>query len=81
MCVSAQLLRSCCNLCDPMDRSPPGSSVLGVRQARALQCTATPSSQVLPNQGLSPGLISLALAGGLFATSTPGRPNSLYKYS
>ena len=65
-----------------MDHSPPGSSVLGICQARVLECVAMPSSQVLPNPGLEPrSLISLALAGGLFGTSTPGRPNRFYRYS
>ena len=27
-------------LCDPVDCSPPGSSILGIRQARLLQCSA-----------------------------------------
>ena len=30
----ARLLQSCPTLCDPMDRSPPGSSVDGILQAR-----------------------------------------------
>ena len=34
MCVSAQ---SCPTLCDPMDCSPPGSSVYGILQARVLE--------------------------------------------
>ena len=29
MCVHAKLLQSCLTLCDPMDCSPPGSSVTG----------------------------------------------------
>ena len=31
-------------LCDPMDCSPPGSSVLGILQARILEWVATPFS-------------------------------------
>ena len=30
----AQVFQSCLSLCDPMDYSPPGSSVHGVLQAR-----------------------------------------------
>ena len=30
LCVPAQLLQSCPTLCNTMDRSPPGSSVLGI---------------------------------------------------
>ena len=31
--------------CDPMDCCPPGSSVLGILQARILKCVAISSSQ------------------------------------
>ena len=37
MCVRAQ---SCLTLCDPMDCSPPGSSVHGIFQARILEWVA-----------------------------------------
>ena len=45
MCVRACML-SCFSrvqLCDPMDCSPPGSSVHGILQARILGLVATPS--------------------------------------
>ena len=35
--VCAKLLQSCPTLCDPMDCSPPGSSVHGILQARMLE--------------------------------------------
>ena len=41
VCVCVQ---SCPTLCDPTDCSPPGSSVLGIPQARILEWVATPSS-------------------------------------
>ena len=67
-------------LCDPMDCSPPGSSVHGILQARILEWVAMPSSRDLPNPGIeslmSPTLnpwieflMSPALAGGFIATS------------
>ena len=34
------------SLCDPMDCSPPGSSVHGILQARILEWVAMPSSRV-----------------------------------
>ena len=34
--AAAKSLQSCLTLCDPMDCSPPGSSVLGIPQARIL---------------------------------------------
>ena len=36
---------SCLPLCNPMDYSPPGSSVLGILQARILEWVAMPSSR------------------------------------
>ena len=41
----AKLLQSCLTLCDPMDCSPPGSSVHGTLQARILDFAAMPSSR------------------------------------
>ena len=42
VCKSMQL---CPTLCDPMDRSPPGSSVHDILQARILMWVAMPSSK------------------------------------
>ena len=50
----AQLLQSCLTLCDPVDRSPPASSVHGVLPARILEWVAMLSSGVLPNPGMAP---------------------------
>ena len=41
----AKLFPSCLTLCDPMDCSPPGSSVHGILQARILGWVVTPSSR------------------------------------
>ena len=43
--MHAKLLHSCPTLCDPMDYSPPGSSVYGILQARILEWVATLSSR------------------------------------
>ena len=40
LCKHAKLLHSCLTLCNPMDCSPPGSSVHGILQARILECVA-----------------------------------------
>ena len=37
LCVRAELLQLCPTLCDPMECSPPGSSVHGIFQARRLE--------------------------------------------
>ena len=39
-CTRAKSLQSCLTLCDPMDRSLPGSSVHGILQERILEWTA-----------------------------------------
>ena len=44
-CVCAKSLQLCLALCSTMDCSPPGSSVLGVLQARILERVALPSSR------------------------------------
>ena len=38
--TAAKLLQSCPTLCDPMDGSPPGSSVPGILKARTLEWVA-----------------------------------------
>ena len=44
------IAQSCPTLCDPMDCSPPGSSVHGILQARILEWGAMPSSRgIFPN--------------------------------
>ena len=58
--VCDKSLQSCSTLCDPMDCSPPGSSVHGILQARILEWVAMPSSRgVFPTQGLSSCLLCL----------------------
>ena len=47
-CVRAQSLQLCPTLCDPMDCSPPGSSVLGILQARIPEWVSMLSSGVSP---------------------------------
>ena len=43
--MCAKLLRSCLTLHNPMDCSPPGSSVHGILQTRILEWVAMPSSR------------------------------------
>ena len=45
VCVHAKSLQSCPTLCDPVDSSPPGSSVHGILQARILKGVAMPFSR------------------------------------
>ena len=44
-CHCCLLTKSCLTICDPTDRSPPGSSVHGILQARTLEWVAISSSR------------------------------------
>ena len=46
--------QSCLTLCDPMDYSPPGSSVHEISQARILEWVAISSSRASPNPRIKP---------------------------
>ena len=75
VCVRAQSLQSCLTVCDPVDYSPPGSSVRGIFQARIPEWAAMPSSRALPDPGIElASLTSPALARGFFITRRPGKP-------
>ena len=54
LCVCAKLLQSCPTLCDPMDCSPPGSSVYGILQAKIMEWVAMPFFRDLSNPGVEP---------------------------
>ena len=70
LCVS--VTKSCPALCDVRYCSPPGSSVHGILQARALGWVVIPPPGDLPNPGLEPtSLGAPALAGGLFTIESP----------
>ena len=43
--VCVLVAQSCLTLCDPMDHSPPGSSVHGILQARILEWVTIPFSR------------------------------------
>ena len=61
----SDVAQSCLTFCDPIDCSPPGSSVHGIFQARVLEWVAFPSPGDLPDSGIEPG--SPALQVGFFA--------------
>ena len=46
--------QSCPTLCNPTDRSPPGSSVHGISQAGVYSVLPLPSSGDLPDPGIKP---------------------------
>ena len=63
-------------LCDPMGCSPPGSSVLGLLQARMLEWVAIPSPGDLPNPGIKPR--SPAWQADTLPPEPPGEPTKSY---
>ena len=56
--MHAKSLQSCPTLCDPMNCSPPGSSVHGILQVRTLEWVALLQG-IFPTQGLNPHLSHL----------------------
>ena len=73
LCVCVCLVtQSCLTLCDPMDCSPPGSSVHGSLQARTLEWVAMPSSK-LSSQPRG-GTRSPSLQVDSLLSEPPGKP-------
>ena len=71
MCVCL-VAQSSLTLCDPMDYSPPGSSVHGILQARTLCGLLVPFSGDLPNPGIELG--SPELQADSLPSEPPGEP-------
>ena len=57
VCMCVQLPQRCPTLCDPVDYSPPGSSVQGILQARILEWVACPPPGGLPNPRIEPTFV------------------------
>ena len=64
-------------LCDPMDRSPPGSSVHGILQARILAWVAIPFSMRPSHPGIKPE--SPELQADSLLSKSPGRPKENWR--
>ena len=61
----------CPTLCDPVDYSPPDSSIHGIFQARILEWIAISFFRDIPDPGIElTSLMSPALASGFLTTST-----------
>ena len=58
LCLCAQ---SCTIIFNPLDYSPPSSSVHGISQARILEWIAVSFSRASPNLGIEPVLLCLLL--------------------
>ena len=75
-CYRIQLETPCClvtksfpTLCNPMDCSPPGSSVSGFSRKEYWSGSPFPTPRDLPDPGIEP---ASALVGGFFTTEPPG---------
>ena len=76
-CVCVFLVtQSCPTLCDPIDCSPPGSSVHGISQASMLKWVASPFSR-RSSQCRGQTQVSCT-AGGFFTSESPGKPSCFW---
>ena len=76
MCVRAKSLQSCLTLRDPMDYSPPGSSVTGDSPGKntGVGCHVLLQG-IFPTQGSNPGLLCLLYwQAGSLPLAPPGKP-------
>ena len=65
--LCAQSFQSQPTLCDPVNSSPPGSSVHGILQARILEWLPRPFPGYLLNLGIEPASACISeIAGGFF---------------
>ena len=65
-------------LCNPMDYSPPDSSVHGIFQARTLEWVAIYYSRVSSDPGIKPSL--LHWQAEFFTTVPPGKPEHVHTH-
>ena len=72
--VELLVARSCPTLCNPMDCSPPGSSVHGILQARMLKWVATYFSRAY-SQPRDQTQVS-CIAGSLFTDGIKGKEHN-----
>ena len=70
-CCCYSAAQECPALCDPMDCSPPGSSVHGILQARVLEWVAMPSSR--GSSQPKDGTCVSRIAGGFFTMAALGK--------
>ena len=71
----SEVAQLCPTLCDPMDGSLPGSTVLGIFQARILEWAAISFSGDHPHPGIEPG--SPALQTDALPSEPLGKPTAL----
>ena len=72
LCMCVLVIQSCPTLCDLIDYSPPGSSVLGILQARILEWVAIPFFRESSDPGIEPRSPALQIESLL--SEPPGKP-------
>ena len=72
--VKALVTQSCPTLCDPMDCSPPGSSVHGIVQARILEWDAIP---FLSRSSWPRDWTQVSCIASKFLSEPPGEPKEM----
>ena len=73
--MRGKLLQPCLTLCNPIDCSPPDSSVYGIFQARILEWVAMSSSR--GSSQLRDQTHISCIAGRFFTMEPPGKPSTL----
>ena len=76
----SEVTHSCLILCDPMDCSPPGSSVLGIFQARVLEWGAIAFSSLYPIHSKSLEFVVcnlISILASPFCRCTPSQLGSI----
>ena len=63
VCCCCLVAQSCLTVCDPMDCSPPGSSVCGISRQEYWSGLPFPSSGDLPNPGIETASPVLSVRG------------------
>ena len=76
VCCCCLLAKLCLILCNPMDCSPPDSSVHGILQARRLEWAAISFSKC--SSWLRDRTWVSCIAGGFFTTESPGKPSEFH---
>ena len=76
VCVCAISLQSCLTFCNPMDCSPPGSSVYGDSPSKNTEVSCYALLQgIFPTQGSNPHLLYLLhWQAGSLPLMPPGKP-------
>ena len=81
VCVCVKSLQSCLTLCDPMDCSPPCSSVQGILQARMLQWIMPSSRGIFSPPGSNRVTLHLPHWQAVsLPPAPPGKPSAFTLY-